>query len=241
MDNAPTTPPASSRSFPWAKLVVLVAFVAVAVVLYLNFADVFNLANLVEREGQLRAWQDESPLAVIGVVFLIYVAATGFSLPGATVLTLMVGWYFGFVRGFILVSFASTMGATLAFLFSRFLLRDFIQRRFGERLDKFNAALEKEGAFFLFTLRLIPAVPFFVVNLVMGLTPLRTSTFWWVSQLGMVPGTMAYVYAGASVPDLQTLAQNGVKGIISPQLIVAFVILGLLPITMKKIIGKIKS
>lgn len=241
MDTTPTTPTASSRSFPRAKLVVLVVFVAVAVSLYILFADAFDLANLVEREAQLRAWQDENPLAVIGAVFLIYVLATGVSLPGATVLTLMVGWYFGFVRGFILVSFASTMGATLAFLFSRFLLRDSIQNRFGKRLDKFNSALEREGAFFLFTLRLIPAVPFFVVNLVMGLTPLRTSTFWWVSQLGMVPGTMAYVYAGSSVPDLQTLAENGAKGIFSPQLIVAFVILGLLPITLKKLIGKIRS
>lgn len=241
MDNAPITPTTSSGSSPWTKLVALVVFVAVAVLLYLKFADAFTLSNLVEREGELRAWQVENPLAVFGVAFLIYVVATGFSLPGATVLTLIVGWYFGFVRGFILVSFASTMGATLAFLISRYLLRDLIQNRFGRRLDKFNAALEKEGALFLFTLRLIPAVPFFVVNLVMGLTPLRTSTFWWVSQLGMVPGTMAYVYAGSSVPDLQTLAENGVKGIVSPQLIVAFVILGLLPITMRKIIGKIKS
>ena len=108
-------------------------------------------------------------------------------------------------------------------------------------MNKFNTALEKEGAFYLFTLRLIPAVPFFVINLVMGLTPLRARTFWWISQLGMLPGTMAYVYAGSSVPDLKTLADKGFKGIISPQLIVAFVILGLLPITLKKIIEKIKS
>jgi len=201
----------------------------------------FTLSNLVEREGGLRAWQVENPLAVFGIAFLIYVVATGLSLPGAASLTLIIGWFFGFFQGFVLVSLASTIGATLAFLISRYLLRDLVQNRFGRHLAKFNAALEKEGAFFLFTLRLIPVIPFFVVNLVMGLTPLRTSTFWWVSQLGMVPGTMAYVYAGASVPDLQTLAESGVRGIVSPQMIIAFVILGLLPITMKKIIGKIKA
>ena len=242
MNDAPTNEEIpGSTPFSWTKLVVLTVFVTAAVLLYLQFADAFNLSNLAEKETDLRAYQVESPLAVFGIAFLIYVAITGFSLPGATALTLIFGWYFGFVRGFILVSFASTMGATLAFLLSRYLLRDPIQKRFRDRLGKFNTALEKEGAFYLFTLRLIPAVPFFVINLVMGLTPLRIGTFWWISQLGMLPGTMAYVYAGSNVPDLKTLAENGIKGIVSPQLIVAFIILGLLPITLKKIVERIKS
>lgn len=233
--------PTTSKSFPWTKLIVLAAFIAATVFLYLNFGDSLNLSELAKKEVQLRDWQQQAPFIVFGAAFLIYVTATGFSIPGATVLTLLFGWYFGFARGLILVSFASTMGATLAFIISRFLLRDSIQDRFGDRLSKFNTALEKEGAFYLFSLRLIPVVPFFVINLVMGLTPIRTRTYWWVSQLGMLPGTMAFVYAGASVPDLKTLDQKGLSGIISPQLIIAFIILGLLPITLKKIISKFKS
>ncbi|WP_040769634.1 TVP38/TMEM64 family protein, partial [Novipirellula maiorica] len=153
------------------------------------------------------------------------------------VLTLVYGWYFGFGRGLILVSFASTAGATVAFLLSRFLFRDTIQNRFGERLKSFNASLEKEGPFFLFTLRLIPAVPFFVINAVMGLTPIRTRTFWWVSQIGMLAGTAVYVYAGSSVPDLQTLADQGIGAVFTSgqlwQIGSAFVLLGLFPLIVR--------
>jgi len=134
-----------------------------------------------------------------------------------------------------LVSFASTAGATVAFLLSRYLFRDALQSRFGDRLAGFNAALESEGAFYLFTLRLIPAVPFFVINVVMGLTPLKTRTFWWVSQLGMLPGTVVYVSAGASVPSLQVLAERGVGGVLSPQLFAAFIALGLFPLIVKSV------
>ncbi len=236
MPLAPTT-----KSFPWAKSLILTAFIGATIFLYLQFGDALKLSELAKKESELRDWQQQAPLIVFGAGFLIYVTATGFSLPGAAVLTLIFGWYFGFTRGTVLVSFASTTGATLAFLISRFLLRDSIQNRFGDRLGKFNSALEKEGPFYLFSLRLIPVVPFFIINLVMGLTPIRTRTFWWISQVGMLPGTMAFVYAGASVPDLKTLEQKGLSGIISPQLIIAFVILGLLPITLKKIIGKSKS
>lgn len=231
----------ASKSSLWIKLIVLAAFIAATVSLYLNFGDALNLSELAKKESELRDWQQQAPLLVFGAAFLIYVTATGFSLPGATILTLLFGWYFGFARGTVLVSFASTMGATLAFLISRFLLRDSIQNRFGDRLSKFNNALEKEGPFYLFSLRLIPVVPFFIINLVMGLTPIRTRSYWWISQVGMLPGTMAFVYAGASVPDLKTLDEKGLSGIISPQLIVAFIILGLLPITLKKIISKFKS
>jgi uncharacterized membrane protein YdjX (TVP38/TMEM64 family) len=135
------------------------------------------------------------------------------------------------------VSFASTAGATMAFLLSRFLFRDAIERRFGERLDKFNLALQREGPFFLFTLRLIPAVPFFVINAVMGLTPIRTWTFWWVSQLGMLAGTTVYVYAGSSVPSLQTLADAGINAVFTPaqlaQILTAFALLGMFPLAVR--------
>ncbi len=176
-------------------------------------------------------------MLVYGLALLVYVVVTGLSLPGATVLTLVYGWYFGFIRGVVLVSFASTMGATLAFLLSRFLFRDAIQRRFGDRLAKFNEALEREGPFFLFTLRLIPAVPFFVINAVMGLTPIRTRTFWWVSQLGMFAGTIVYVYAGSSVPSLRTLSDNGINAVFTPiqltQIVIAFGLLGVFPLAVR--------
>ena len=174
----------------------------------------------------------------LGGAFGIYTLVTGFSLPGAAIMTLALGWFFGFGRAFVLVSFASTAGATLAFLISRFLLREWVQTRFRDRLTGFNDALQREGAFYLFTLRLIPVVPFFVINLVMGLTPLPVRTFWWVSQVGMLPGTAVFVYAGSQFPSLQMLAEKGAKGILSPQLILAFVILGLFPLVVKKVMNR---
>lgn len=223
------------------KLIVLLAFLGLAVFGYLRFGNDLTLENLANQESALRDYRDRSPVIVIGLALGIYVAVTGLSLPGATALTLAFGWFFGFWQGLLLVSFASTAGATLAFLFSRFLLRDTIQAKFGDRLRKFNEALKREGSFYLFTLRLIPVVPFFIINLVMGLTPIRTWTFWWVSQVGMLAGTVVFVYAGSTVPNLPTLAKQGVKGILSPQLLVALVILGLFPITVKKIMSKIRS
>ncbi|GAA5508212.1 TVP38/TMEM64 family protein [Novipirellula caenicola] len=211
--------------------------VAAAIIGYLQFGHLLNLDSLAQRESQLRTFQADHPVLVYGVAFGIYVLATGLSIPGAAVLTLVYGWYFGFVRGLVLISFASTAGATVAFLLSRFLFRDAIQNRFGERLKSFNESLEKEGPFFLFTLRLIPAVPFFMINAVMGLTPIRTRTFWWVSQLGMLAGTAVYVYAGSSVPDLQTLADKGIAAVFTSsqlwQIGSAFVLLGLFPLIVR--------
>lgn len=220
-----------------AKLMVLAGLAALAAVLYWQFGAALSLENLAERESDLRNVQDNYPVVVYGIAFLIYALVTGLSLPGAAVLTLVFGWYFGVLRGLILVSFASTSGATIAFLLSRFLFRDWVQQRFGARLQSFNDSLEREGPFFLFMLRLIPAVPFFVINAVMGLTPIRIGTFWWVSQLGMFAGTLVYVYAGASVPDLQTLADQGVYAVFTPaqmaQILGAFVLLGVFPLLVR--------
>ena len=223
------------------KIVVLVMVAAAATFAYFNYGDALSLDYLASREAELRQYRLDNPVLVYGVALLIYVLVTGLSLPGASVLTLTYAWYFGFVRGLVLVSFASTGGATMAFLLSRYFLQDTIQSRFGDKLTAFNEALEREGAFYLFTLRLIPAVPFFVINVVMGLTPLRTSTYWWVSQLGMFPGTIVYVYAGSQFPDLKTLAEKGGSGILTPQLFLAFVLLGLFPLVVKKVIGKWKA
>lgn len=220
----------------WKKLGLIVVIGVAAVVGYMQFGDALTLENLAAQETGLRTLQQEYPLLVYGAAFAIYVAVTGLSLPGAIVLTLTCGWFFGLWRGMLLVSFASTTGATVAFLISRYLLREPIQNRFGERLATFNQSLEREGAFYLFMLRLIPAVPFFVINVVMGLTPLPARTFWWVSQLGMLPGTAVYVYAGSNVPDLTTLADKGVGGILSPQLMVAFVLLGVMPLFLRKLV-----
>jgi len=226
-----------TKSGSVAKTAILLAVVVVIVVAYTQFGDVLSLQNLAKQEAQLRSFQSEHHVLVFGAAFLLYVIVTGLSLPGAAVLTLSFGWYFGFINGFVLVSFASTAGATVAFLLSRYLFRDAIQNRFGKRLESFNQSLEKEGPFFLFTLRLIPAVPFFVINAVMGLTPIKIRTFWWVSQLGMLAGTAVYVYAGSSVPNLQTLADKGINAVFTPsqlsQILIAFVLLGLFPLIVR--------
>jgi uncharacterized membrane protein YdjX (TVP38/TMEM64 family) len=219
------------------KTVVFLLVVAVALIAYTQFGDALSLKYLAQQESQLRTLQQQHPLLVYGAALLIYVVVTGLSLPGAAALTLVYGWYFGILRGVLLVSIASNTGATLAFLLSRFLFRDWIQKRFGERLTSFNDSLEKDGPLFLFTLRLIPAVPFFVINVVMGLTPIRARTFWWISQLGMLPGTAVYIYAGDSVPNLQTLADQGISAVFTPrqltQIVVAFALLGIFPLIVR--------
>lgn len=223
------------------KIIVLLAVVAVALFAYHNYGDALSLDYLASKEAKLRQYRLDNPVLVYGVAMTIYILATGLSLPGASVLTLAYAWYFGFVRGMVVVSFASTSGATMAFLLCRYFLQETIQSRFKDKLVSFNEALEREGAFYLFTLRLIPAVPFFVINVVMGLTPLKTRTFWWVSQVGMLPGTAVYVYAGSQFPDLKTLADKGGSGILTPELIAAFVLLGVFPIVVKKISSKWKA
>lgn len=231
------------RRISWAKLAVLVVVGLIIAVAYFKFGDTLSAAALAEREAELRRYQAEHPLLVYGIAFVVYVAVTGFSLPGAAGMSLIYGWYFGVWQGVPLVSFASTTGATIAFLLSRYVARETIQNRFGERLAGFNKALQREGAFYLFTLRLIPAAPFWMINLVMGLTPIRTWTFWWVSQLGMFPATIVFVYAGSSLPNLQTFADKGLGAVLSPrqltQIVVAFVLLGIFPLLVRKVMQRV--
>jgi len=241
-DATPVVEPSAKTSGSNAtKVVVLLAVIAAAFFAYDNYGDALSLDYLASKETELRQYRQDNPVLVYGVAMAIYVLVTGVSLPGASVLTLAYAWYFGFVRGMVVVSFASTGGATMAFVLSRYFLRETIQRRFGDKLVSFNEALQREGAFYLFTLRLIPAVPFFVINVVMGLTPLKTSTYWWVSQVGMLPGTVVYVYAGSQFPDLQTLAEKGGSGLLTWDLLIAFTLLGVFPIVAKKIIAKWKT
>ncbi len=214
--------------------------IAVAVTGYL-FRNSLSLESLAQQETVLRNWRETNPVLVFALAILLYVAVAGLAIPGAAALSLVYGWYFGFWPALIVVSFSSTIGATISFLVSRFLLRDSIQSRFGQRLQAFNENLEKEGLFYLFTLRLIPAFPFFMINLVMGLTPIKTWTFWWVSQIGMLPGTAVFVWAGSAVPSLQVLAEQGVSGILNWKIIVAFALLGVFPLVVKKLMAWTRS
>jgi pyruvate/2-oxoglutarate dehydrogenase complex dihydrolipoamide dehydrogenase (E3) component/uncharacterized membrane protein YdjX (TVP38/TMEM64 family) len=186
--------------------------------------------------GQWDAFYAENPVLVVAGFFLAYVAVTAASLPGAAIMTLAAGALFGLVVGIVLVSFASTIGASLAFLASRHVLRESIEARFGERLRSVNEGLERDGAFYLFTLRMIPIFPFFVVNLVMGLTRIRLLTFVWVSQIGMLLGTIVYVNAGTQLARIESLS-----GIASPALLGSFALLGLAPWFAKLLIGAVKS
>ncbi|MEJ2693950.1 MAG: FAD-dependent oxidoreductase, partial [Candidatus Thiodiazotropha sp.] len=185
---------------------------------------------------QIVAWQGRLPVLSVLVFFLLYVAVTALSLPGATIMTLAIGAVFGFVWGLVLVSFASSIGATLAFLISRFIFRDAVQRRYPGRLKTINEGMEKDGAFYLFSLRLVPLFPFFLINLLMGLTTIRTWTYYWVSQLGMLLGTMVYVNAGTQLGSLQSAS-----GILSPGLIGSFILLAFLPLLAKRLLNLLQN
>ncbi|MHB1398783.1 MAG: FAD-dependent oxidoreductase [Trichloromonadaceae bacterium] len=195
-----------------------------------------TLASLKSRQAAFAEFYTGNRLLTIAGYMAIYILATALSLPGAIILTLAGGALFGLGIGFVAISFASSIGATLAFLAARFLLRDSVQSRFGERLRAINDGVRKEGAFYLFSLRLVPIFPFFLINLAMGLTPIRTRTFYWVSQLGMIPGTLVYVNAGTQLGQIDSLA-----GILSPGLLFSFVLLGLLPLLSKKTLDLVQS
>jgi uncharacterized membrane protein YdjX (TVP38/TMEM64 family) len=188
------------------KLALLVATLVAVSVGWFFVKDNFTIESLAAQENQLRAFHDQHASLMLGLAFVIYVVVTGLSLPGAAIMTLVLGWFFGFWKALLVVSFASTAGATLAFLLSRYFLNDFVQSKFGSHLEKFNEALAREGAFYLFTLRLIPVVPFFVINVVMGLTSIKIRTYWWVSQVGMLAGTCVFVYAGTTIPSLDQIS-----------------------------------
>jgi pyruvate/2-oxoglutarate dehydrogenase complex dihydrolipoamide dehydrogenase (E3) component/uncharacterized membrane protein YdjX (TVP38/TMEM64 family) len=220
------------------KRIVTLIVLALAIGLFFIFdlGQYLSLDYLKSQQAALQEYRQAHPLQTAAVAFVIYVLVTALSLPGATVMTLGVGAIFGLFWGTVLVSFASTLGATLAFLISRFLLRDLVQNRFGDKLKAINTGIEKDGAFYLFGLRLVPLFPFFVINLVMGLTTLKTLTFAWVSQLGMLLGTLVYVNAGTQLGQLESLS-----GILSPGLISSFVLLGLFPLIAHKTLDALKA
>jgi len=213
-------------------LIVMVLLAAVVAFFAFDLGAWLTIDAIKSKLAGLEALQAEKPLLVMGVYALVYVAVTAVSLPGAAVLTLAGGALFGLGMGTLLVSFASTIGATLAFLAARYLLRDTIEARFGERLKAINQGVERDGGFYLFSLRLVPVFPFFLVNLVMGLTRIRTWTFAWVSQIGMLAGTAVYVNAGTQLAGIDSLS-----GIATPRVIGAFVALAALPWAGKVVLG----
>lgn len=209
-------------------LLVLVMGCLIGAFFAFDLGHYLSLPQLQARQAELAALVDRHFVSAALLFVAVYVVSTALSLPGASLLTLAGSAVFGVVWGLLLVSFASSIGATLAFLSARFLLRDWVERRFGDKLASLQAGMKKEGALYLLSLRLIPIFPFFLVNLLMGLTPIRVSTYYWVSQLGMLPGTFVYVLAGS---ELANLTSTG--NILSPGLMVALTLLGLMPMLLK--------
>lgn len=219
------------------KILIFTIVVLAAVLFFVFDLDKFlTLEYLKSSRAEFHVFYDQKPFLTIFSFFFAYILIVGLNLPGAAALGLAGGAMFGFTVGVLTISFASSIGATLACFFSRYLFRDYVQRKFGDRLEKVNQGIEKEGAFYLFSMRLIPAVPFVVINLVMGLTPIRLRTFYWVSQIGMLPGTMVYVNAGKELGQIDSLS-----GIVQPGVLISFALLGIFPLVVKKVLGRVKQ
>ncbi len=218
--------------------IILIGVIALLILTYFffNLGQYFSLDHFKSQQAAIDLYYSENPLITTTLFFAVYVAVAGLSLPGAAIMTIAAGAIFGVFSGTLIVSFASAIGATIAFLASRYLLRDTIQKRFGGRLKTINEGIKKDGAFYLFTLRLVPVFPFFVINLLMGLTPIRTPTYYVVSQAGMLAGTIVYVNAGTQIAKIDSLS-----GILSPTLIASFILLGIFPFIAKKVITTIKA
>ncbi len=220
-----------------AKITLAAVIIALIAAFFIfDLQQYFSLEYLKSQKDALNALYTEKPFLVAGAFFVTYVAFAALALPAATILTLAGGAIFGFWTGFLLVSFASTIGATLAFIFTRFLFHDAIQAKFGDRLQTMNDGIEKEGAFYVFGMRLVPIFPFVMVNSLLALTKLKTWTFYWASQIGMLAGTAVYVNAGTQIAQIESLA-----GIANPKLIGSFVLLGVFPIIAKKALNFLQS
>ncbi|WP_434762659.1 TVP38/TMEM64 family protein [Vibrio fortis] len=218
------------------KMILGIILVATIVLLAVNFGQYLTLENAKAQQALLNDYIETNFVVAAAAYFILYVMITAFSIPGAAVVTLLGAALFGFWTSLLLVSFASTIGATLAFLSSRFLLRDWVQGKFGDKLSTINQGVEKDGAFYLFSLRLIPVFPFFLINLLMGLTPISVGRYYLTSQLGMLPGTAVYLNAGTQLAEIDSLS-----GIVSPSVLLSFALLGVFPIAAKWIMSKFRS
>lgn len=217
-------------------IIVLIIAGCIAAFFIFDLNKYFTLSYIKESRENFYTFYADNRVLTVSMYMLLYIAITALSLPGATIMTLGGGALFGFVIALTAVSFASTIGATLACFVSRYLLRGWVEEKFGDKLSVINSGLEKEGVFYLFMLRLIPAFPFFMINLLMGLTRIKLTTFYWVSQVGMFAGTAVYVNAGKELGKIDSLS-----GILSPGLIISFVVLGIFPLSVKKGIGWYRS
>ena len=206
----------------------------IAAYLYFDLGRLLSLDYVKSQQAAIEAWRATQPISAALLYFAAYVAIAALSLPASVLMSLLGGAAFGLFWGVLLASFASSLGATLAFLASRFMLRDWVQQRYGQQLRPINAGIARDGGAYLFTLRLIPVFPFFIINLLMGLTPLPTWTFYWVSQTGMLASALVYVNAGTQLAQIETLS-----GIVSPTLLISFALLGVLPLIARKIVKKI--
>lgn len=219
------------------KLLLCIGLLAIGYLFYaLDLQQYLNLAYIKEQQQTFADYYQQNPALVIGGFMAFYVVAAAFSFPGAALLTLLAGAIFGLALGTVIVSFASTIGATLAFLLARYLLRDSVAKRFSKQIKSIDAGIEKDGPFYLFTLRLVPLFPFFVVNSLMGLTSIKVRTYFWVSQLGMLAGTIVYVNAGTELAKLDSLS-----GILTPPLLLSFALLGIFPILAKKGVSALQA
>ncbi|UVW30047.1 FAD-dependent oxidoreductase [Massilia sp. H6] len=220
------------------KQLIFIALLVAAIGAYFAFdlGQYFTLEFLKARQQAFQAYYDANPVRAIGVFFGLYVLVTALSLPGAALMTLAGGALFGLGAGTLIVSFASAIGATLAFFVSRYFLRDWTRQHFRSQADAIDKNVARDGAFYLLTLRLVPLFPFFLTNLVVALTSIRAWTYYWVSQLGMLPGTIAYVNAGTQLAGIDSLA-----GILSPAVLASFAVLGLLPIVAKFGLGMVRT
>ena len=213
-----------------SKIIILGVVLVIAILFFAFDAQQYlSLEYIQSSRANLEQYYQENQFTMIAVYFLVYVLVTACSLPGAAIMTLAGGAVFGLALGTLIISFASSIGATLAMLLARLLLRDYVQNKFGDYIQRINEGIEKEGAYYLFTMRLVPAIPFFVINLVMGLTPIKALTFYWVSQAGMFIGTIVFVNAGVQLSKI-----TSVGDILTIELWISFILLGITPIALKK-------
>lgn len=218
------------------KIGIFLLIVALFAAAFPYLQEYLSLEQIKSKRQAFTGYYEANRLLVLSGYFVLYVFVTALSLPGAAIMTLLAGALFKFPAGLILVSFASSIGATGAFLVARYLVGESLQKKYGDKLQGFNEGIKREGAFYLFALRLIPVVPFFLINVLMALTPIKTLTFYWVSQAGMLAGTAVYVYAGTELGKIDSL-----QGILSPQLIAAFVAIAVLPFVAKKFVAILRK
>jgi uncharacterized membrane protein YdjX (TVP38/TMEM64 family) len=219
------------------KIGLLIVIILFVIAFFLFDIQQYAKLDYIKAEQQnIFEYYKQNVFFIMVLFVFLYILVTALSLPVATVLTLLGGALFGFSTGLIIVSFASTIGATLAFMMARFLAQDYVQKNYENQLYKINKKFESEGAFYLFALRLVPLFPFFIINVVMALMPIKPWTFYWISQLGMLPGTIVYVYAGTQLAQIETFSD-----ITSPSMLIVFALLGLFPLIAKNLVQLLRK